>query len=96
MQLFFLSTSTTLERDALPSILALHEMPTSASVRYEWSGPLLASFQESLQREFIEVLHRDILEFVDEVLLDQQRFHFYSFFFPASLVQRKERAGVGQ
>ena len=43
-----------------------------------------------LQREFVEVLHWDILEFVDEVLLDQQRFHLCSFFFPARLLQRKE------
>jgi hypothetical protein len=43
-----------------------------------------------LQCEFVEVLQRDILEIVDEVLLDQQRLHLCSFFFPARFLQRKE------
>jgi len=43
-----------------------------------------------LQREFVEVLKRNVFKFIDQVALDQPLLHLGRLFFPLRLFQRKE------
>jgi hypothetical protein len=62
-----------------------------SDLKHSVSGSGFREFVEvDLQGECVEVLQRDILEVLDEVLPNQQRLHLGSFFLPVRFLSGKK------